>query len=140
MTKEERAVYNREWYLKNKEKKAAQHKKWQEENKDKVASMQKKCRENNLDKYKDRERNFKLQSQYGITAENYNEMFINQKGCCKICGIHQDEFVRKLAVDHCHATGEVRGLLCCNCNTGLGKFKDNIDLLENAIKYLTNNI
>ena len=43
---------------------------------------------------------------------------------------------RRLCVDHCHTTGNVRGLLCDTCNTALGKFRDNIDLLNEAIKYL----
>lgn len=77
---------------------------------------------------------------YGITAEEYNKMFKKQKGRCKICGIHPTEMTDTkefLSVDHCHTTGEVRGLLCDSCNLGLGKFYDNIELLENAITYLS---
>lgn len=74
---------------------------------------------------------------YGITLEDYNNMFASQNGCCKICGTHQSELSKALSVDHCHNTLKVRGLLCGLCNTSLGGFKDNIDLLTKAIEYLT---
>lgn len=67
---------------------------------------------------------------------DYNKLFIEQNGCCKICKRPQTEFKKKLAVDHCHITGKTRGLLCNNCNTILGHAKDNIKTLQNAIKYL----
>ncbi len=57
---------------------------------------------------------------------------------CGICGVPQDEYHRLLCVDHCHQTGGLRGLLCNDCNIGLGHFKDNPTLLEAAIKYLKN--
>lgn len=77
----------------------------------------------------------KLKLKYGITLEDYDNMFKSQNECCKICGVKQDKV---LSVDHCHTTGKVRGLLCFNCNTGLGAFKDNIESLKNAIIYLEN--
>lgn len=83
--------------------------------------------------------NSHLKHRYGITLDEYNKMFIEQKGCCKICNIHQINITRKLAVDHCHKTQEVRGLLCNNCNTALGLFKDNITTMANAINYLKEN-
>ena len=73
---------------------------------------------------------------YGIGIEDYNEAFAEQEGRCAICGIHQSEIVKRLCVDHDHDTGEVRGLLCRGCNTGLGQFKDNTEFLANAIAYL----
>lgn len=78
----------------------------------------------------------KLKNYYGITIECYNEMFVEQAGQCKICRIHQSELKEKLHVDHCHDTKIVRGLLCGRCNRGIGMFKDSIELLEKAIKYL----
>lgn len=68
---------------------------------------------------------------YGLREEDYNIMFDKQEGKCKIC--HEPV---TLCVDHCHTTGKVRGLLCNSCNTSLGGFKDSIELLESAIKYL----
>lgn len=73
---------------------------------------------------------------FGITLEMYNNMLQEQNNSCAICGKHESEEHQNLSVDHCHTTGKVRGLLCSHCNTGLGLFKDNIDNLQKAIKYL----
>jgi hypothetical protein len=73
---------------------------------------------------------------YNITLNDYNEMFVNQGGCCAICNIHQRDLGKGLAVDHCHKTGAVRKLLCHHCNTALGNFRDNKDYLQKAIDYL----
>lgn len=73
---------------------------------------------------------------YGISVEQYNELLMEQQGCCKICGVHESDLTKSLAIDHCHTKKQVRSLLCMNCNTGLGLFKDNIELLKKAIKYL----
>ena len=77
-----------------------------------------------------------LKKNYGITPDDYNQMFSEQEGCCAICGIHQTETKHKLHVDHCHETGAIRGLLCKNCNFALGNFKDSVVNLSSAIKYL----
>jgi hypothetical protein len=76
---------------------------------------------------------------YGIGPEDYDEMFINQQGCCAICNKHQLDLKRKLSVDHNHSTGIVRGLLCDECNLGLGKFRDSVGMLKDAILYLETN-
>lgn len=57
---------------------------------------------------------------YKISPRQYEKFFEKQKGCCAICGRHQSEFKRILAVDHCHKTGKIRGLLCLKCNLNLG--------------------
>lgn len=62
-------------------------------------------------------------------------MEVEQGGACKICG-EPCTSGRSLAVDHCHKTGRVRGLLCGQCNNGLGRFRDRPDLLLAAIAYL----
>ena len=72
----------------------------------------------------------------GCTIEMFNQMFADQGGYCKICGLHQSLFKKRLHVDHCHATKRVRQLLCCNCNHLLGKAKDSVEILKSAIKYL----
>lgn len=68
---------------------------------------------------------------YGITKKEYEIMNLSQKGKCAICKT-KDTY----AVDHCHSTGVVRGLLCRECNLGLGMFQDNTEFLNSAIKYL----
>ena len=70
---------------------------------------------------------------YGITIAEYDRMFLQQNGLCKIC---QSPSSRKLAVDHCHESGKIRGLLCHNCNVGLGHFKDSPALLMAALTYI----
>lgn len=81
-----------------------------------------------------------LRKNYGITLEEYKEMVVNSGGKCNICGDVGFTMNRNqrspLVIDHCHATGKVRGLLCHNCNRALGLFKDNIQTLETAIRYL----
>ncbi len=76
-----------------------------------------------------------LQDKYGITEEQYDILLQVQKFKCAICG--QLPVKKRLAVGHDHDTGRVRGLLCHNCNTGLGMFKDSPARLLRAIKYLT---
>ncbi|MEK9770510.1 MAG: endonuclease VII domain-containing protein [Betaproteobacteria bacterium] len=80
--------------------------------------------------------NWELQKKYGITLEQKEAMAVAQEFKCKICGTHQDDVWGSLHVDHCHITGKVRGLLCVNCNQGVGKFKDDQELLKKAIDYL----
>jgi hypothetical protein len=84
----------------------------------------------------DIKRNSSYKLNYGITIKDYNNIFEAQKGRCNICFKHASEFNRSLAVDHCHLSGKIRGLLCMNCNHLLGKAKDSIDILNNAIQYL----
>lgn len=73
---------------------------------------------------------------YHITIEKYDEMFDSQDGNCGICRKNQKELRRRLSVDHNHESGRIRGLLCDNCNPGLGYYRDSIFLLEKAIEYL----
>lgn len=72
---------------------------------------------------------------FGLTIRDWNNLYKQQGKGCAICGVKKNSD-RRLAVDHDHRTGNVRGLLCTPCNQGLGKFKDNIELLQNAIQYL----
>lgn len=83
-------------------------------------------------------RNATLKQLYGITVDEYEEMLKQQRGVCAICS-QIDGSGRRLAVDHCHTTGKIRGLLCTACNIALGKLKDSPELLANAIKYLQEN-
>lgn len=86
--------------------------------------------------HKNKMRNWDYKRKFGITLEQYNQMFAEQRGCCSICGLHQSQFKKTFAVDHDHATGVVRSLLCVNCNLGVGCFRDNPALLKAAIRYL----
>ena len=81
-----------------------------------------------------------LQRTYGIDIDEYDKMFAEQEGLCKLCGgegfLLKGCHSMKLVVDHCHKGGHVRGLLCHNCNRALGLFKDNTEVLKKAIEYL----
>lgn len=78
-----------------------------------------------------------LKWKYGITAEERDAMAAAQRHCCAICGIPEEYATRgRLAVDHDHRTGAVRGLLCDNCNKALGCFSDSGASLAKAIEYL----
>ena len=132
------ASKTREWYSSNKEyciKKRSER--FQKNKLQDSANVLKWQREN-----PDKLRGYHLKRKYGITLEQYNGLFINQNGLCKICNKTETAIDRKnsklrdLAVDHCHKTKQIRGLLCTCCNTALGLLKDNIELLEKAITYL----
>lgn len=78
-----------------------------------------------------------LERVYGITLGQYEEMLKNQDGKCAICkGECNRSTTNRLCVDHDHKTGQVRGLLCFKCNTGLGRFGDDTESLQMAIDYL----
>lgn len=93
-------------------------------------------RENNVERRREYNSHHNLK-RYGITLEQYQKLLDKQQSRCAIC-LTDDPKGRgdKLHVDHCHTTGSIRGLLCGKCNTGLGLFNDNINILRNAIKYL----
>lgn len=75
---------------------------------------------------------------YGLTTEQYAVMLAAQNGGCKICG-GLNPSGRRLAVDHDHHTGKIRGILCSRCNSGIANFKDAPELLAKAIQYLQEN-
>lgn len=81
-----------------------------------------------------------LAKHYRISLDDYEGLVEKQNGKCRICEIDETLVIRgkrvRLAVDHCHKTGKIRGLLCSACNKGLGGFKDSPDLLRKAAAYL----
>lgn len=119
--------YDKEWnknkYIKNKESIKQRSKDWYKNNPDIV-------------------KNTKLKRSFGITLDQYNEMLKKQNGLCGICFLEERKTDARsgktlmLSVDHSHINGSIRGLLCSNCNLMLGRIKDDIQILKNAIKYL----
>lgn len=77
----------------------------------------------------------RIENTYDITLAQYDEMLANQNGVCAICQQPPKGGV-PLAVDHCHVTGKVRGLLCIACNLVIGNAKEYLSVLDSAIKYL----
>ena len=105
---------------------------WQRENRDKLNAYH---RENRKSK-PDLEKNRRLKYRFGITLDDFNAMALEQDNKCRICDTSFDDTQQGACVDHCHMTEQVRGLLCTDCNKGLGMFKDNTDNLSRAIDYL----
>lgn len=97
------------------------------------ASDSKKWYSNNTDRANRNNRNGYYLRHYGMTSDQVEQMEKDSPNCA-ICGVSFNKATRH--VDHCHTTGKVRGLLCTNCNRGLGYFKDNQQSLLNAIAYL----
>ena len=129
---------SKEYYSKNKDKENAKQKARYYANLELSRQRYKAQYQMNKHKkhYQNRTRNSTIQRLYGITVEDYDAMYIEQGGRCAICGIHQSELPRRLSIDHCHATGKVRGLLFKKCNAGLGQFNDSLDILKNTVRYL----
>lgn len=136
MTPEEFAIY--------KEKERQKNAKNYKENRERILGYKKKYRENNKEEInaRIREKRSKMEVKpfdylkrgYGLTYDQYLEMLKSQSGVCAICG--KAEQKRRLAVDHCHHTGAIRGLLCGLCNTAIGKLNDDVNLLKKAVEYL----
>jgi hypothetical protein len=95
------------------------------------------------ERYRDRHKENQLKAKYGITLDEYNQMLEKQNGVCALC--HQPERtkisrgngIRSLAVDHCHNTGIVRGLLCNTCNSFVGKYEKYKSIFSKIENYLT---
>ena len=128
--------YSRKYYLLNKDKIISRIKEVSktDEFKEKRKVFNKGRKEKNRETYYKR--------RYGITLVEYNQLLTMQNNTCAICKILETEIKHGrntyFAVDHCHKTGKVRGLLCYKCNSTLGFVNDDIECLKNAIKYLEN--
>ena len=107
---------------------------WKKNNPKKIKETEERYRKSHPEQIKKRHRKYILKKKYGITIEEYNKMLEKQAGVCAICHEEKDE---TLAVDHDHKTGKIRGLLCFHCNHVVGFAKDNIEILNNVIEYLT---
>ena len=131
MTKDEKREQNR---IKNI--------KWRKDNKEKYLLSARRYRKHHHKTIQ----NYKLKTRYGLSLEDYYGLYKSQSGKCAICNnpesaVHNlTKKIITLAVDHCHKTKKVRGLLCQDCNRGLGKFNDDISRMEKAIEYLKINI
>lgn len=117
--------------------------KWRKDNPEKFKAQAKRTRTRHNNKYKGTQkqhttyRSAHLKNKFGITLEVYNNMLAKQQGVCWICNKPETSKRNKhLAVDHCHKTNKIRGLLCSMCNTGIESFRDNPCFIGNAIIYL----
>lgn len=123
MIRLDRNEYARNWRAKNKKRLAKEarerRKKWSPERK--AAEVH-------------RQRRYQYKAKYGITIEDYEALFVQQGGQCALCPSKPNQ--RRLAVDHCHDTGRVRGLLCIKCNHALGVLGDTPEGITSALTYL----
>jgi hypothetical protein len=136
MTVEELAIHKEKERIKN-----AIH---YQKNRDRILGYKRKYREINKERLNESVRSKRakadvkphdyLKRNYGITYDDYVQMLKAQNGVCAICGKAEEK--KRLAVDHCHNTGKIRGLLCGMCNTAIGKLNDDVQLLRKAIQYL----
>lgn len=161
MTKEEKRAYHAGWYDRNVEKVKAGSVAWQAANPGKVKVSKSKYRAShveetkaydaayraaNAEKIRASQAKYRASRQasgetlakdrmrkYGVSPDCFQLMLAVQKNACAIC---KEIFLKPPHVDHCHKTGEVRGLLCGSCNRALGLLKDSPDLLESAKEYL----
>ncbi|MFA5053580.1 MAG: endonuclease VII domain-containing protein [Parcubacteria group bacterium] len=145
-TKEQRAEYMRKWVVAHKEQIAAYREQTREQrnarrrekyasdakHRETVKRQVKRWQEANPEKRKSQ----RLRA-FGITYAEFSQLMERQLNRCAICGAEKTQDGRMFpVVDHCHQTGKVRGLLCMNCNQGLGKFKDDPAILRSAADYL----
>jgi len=108
------------------------HQNWRRNNKEHAKRLNREWARRNPEKVK----NAALRLRFNVTLKEYNDLLLTQNNKCAICLIDMSRVSRKFAVDHDHKTGKIRGLLCGQCNRGLGYFKDNIALLIRAKEYL----
>jgi len=125
-----RKVYMKTQREKHAEKRKAQKKAWYYANQRHAISKSRKWYKDHTDRHRDG----RFRRVYGITLVEYNALLEKQGGTCAVC--HRPPGRLRLAVDHDHTSGKVRGLLCQACNQGLGFFKDHPNLLADAIEYL----
>jgi hypothetical protein len=108
---------------------------YEKENKNKIKDYWKEYNSNTNLKEKLKEKH--LKKTYNLTLNELELLKEKQNYCCAICETHENDCSRKtLFVDHNHNTGEIRGLLCSQCNSALGLMYDDVSLLKNAINYL----
>jgi hypothetical protein len=163
--REERLAYQKLWKQQNREKVLREKKRYRERHKDRLnqksreymrhhrpnfspltARQREKKREwyrayyqKNKARLSNRTRPQILQRKYGVTEDEYRLLLKKQRGICAICGTEKTIYAKRearLAVDHCHKTGKVRGLLCSRCNLALSFFDDSPAVLARARRYL----
>lgn len=113
-------------------------KQWYEKNKERLNKKSKDYNERNKEVITVKARRVRIKRIYGIEEDTYTKNLELQGGACAICGSTYPGGNSKgyFHIDHCHETGQFRGLLCGRCNTSLGGFKDDINILKKAIEYL----
>jgi hypothetical protein len=140
--KQKQADYHKAYYAENKQQIAKRKARWiaaKPEKQAQYTAAQNARYKANPDKYREYFRNNRIKKKYDLTEAQYAEWVVKQGGRCGICGKepsgewHGD---RMLNVDHNHETGEVRGLLCNQCNRAIGLLGDPVEKMQAAVDYL----
>lgn len=130
----------RAYMEKNREKFNACRRKWRAENKEKVHEYNKRSGKKKYLKNKEKILGQHFRKMYGISREEYFRRLSDQGGVCAICKKEESQYRGgekiKLALDHCHRTGMLRGILCSSCNNVLARAKDDSEVLRKAAEYL----
>lgn len=150
--KECRIETNKKSYDLNRDKRIETSTRWKEKNRERANAWERADRAKNPEKYREREKKYKKRNwaklsvheslrKLGLTNEQFILMNEKQQKKCAICGREERRIGRggeiaRLAIDHCHISGKIRGLLCHACNVALGSFEDNIEIIKSAIQYL----
>ena len=126
-----------QWREKNRDRCLAYNRKWAKDNPDKVKASNKRRYERTKHIIRAKSRDNNRKKKYGLSPEQYNNMFEAQNKACAICKSHEPYSKFGWHVDHCHISGAVRGILCNRCNTSMGMAGDSIDRLRAMIDYLS---
>ena len=129
----DKKIYNKQWRKDNPDKVKKINKRYCQNNREKVNGYARQWRKDNPEKIKSHQ----LKCRYGLSYEEWLQMWENQDSKCAICG---DLFIKPsdAYVDHNHKTGEIRGLLCKRCNLSIGLFDDDSELMKKAMEYCRN--
>jgi hypothetical protein len=107
---------------------------YRRENRERQDAVRREYYEKNKKMIAERTRNWRLKRGYGIDIAEYEALLLSQKGKCAICGDGPGR--HRLAVDHCHGTGLVRGILCHKCNLTIGYMRDDVAIVQRLMDYL----
>jgi len=132
--------FNKEYYRKYKEIINKKHRIYYCNNKNKVYEKQKEYRRNNKDIVKQRRRKNYLNSAYGLSTTELDNLLLAQNNRCAICNEPLDlQNSKNVHIDHDHKTGKIRGILCQKCNLAIGLLRDNPEYTKRATEYLERN-
>ena len=129
--------YSSAWSMRNPEKRREGFRRFYQNNKDRQNAQRMERYRANLHQEKDVAFRTNLRRFYSMTESEYWTMFHQQDGACAICLTPPNG--RKLGVDHNHQSRKIRGLLCSTCNSGIGAFRDDPDLMRRAARYAQHN-
>lgn len=136
MNKESKLRYNRDWKRKNRAKTRASYKEYYQRNRAAILARHTANRRAAGAVELDYRRRLYFKRKYGVTPEQRDEMIAAQAGKCAICSMPFGPRHTDTHLDHCHKSGLVRGILCRECNTGMGMMNDDPAVLQAALDYL----